>query len=131
MPMLLLSIPGFVGLWRRDRSEAALFLVLTAAYLAVAAFKVITLVRYVTPVLPFLFLPLALVTGRRWADGLLAVLVPVSLARVIYHTNVYYGRSLDNPFPYLGEWPSLLLVLVPAAVTLAIVRRRRATLAST
>jgi hypothetical protein len=133
MPVLLLSIPGFVVFWRRQRPEAGLFLLLLAAYLVVGAFKTVTLTRYVTPVLPFLFVPLAFVTGRRWVAGLLAPLALVSLARVLYHMNAYHGRSLADPFPYLREWPSLLLGLVPAVLLALVIASRpgRATPAST
>ena len=144
-PVLLLSLPGFFVFFKYHRSEALLFLVLVLSAVAVAAFHTHVHSRHVITIIPFLFIPAVYVfdrsfrllfDGRRGAIARYSLLVCifalvlVSLARVFYAMNTYWGRSLSTPFLFLAELPSYLLFygVLAAAVcaALCIMRRRKA-----
>lgn len=115
-PVLLVSCAGWLEFFRAHRREALLFLSVIAVETAVASFHLIPVVRHVSTIVPFLFLPAGFVIRealekRRWAaTAAVAALAALSAARVFYVLNNGFGRMPDRPFLYARQLPCLLLV---------------------
>ena len=105
-PLLLLSLPGLVWLWRRHRLEAAL--VVGSAGLTVLLFSAWTSgeglswgSRFLIPVVPLLCLPLAPVVERAMRGSLVTggLLIALGLLSVVIQ---FLGVAI-NPWIYLGQ----------------------------
>ena len=120
-PILVLSLMGFYYLFKSDRDEAVLFLVLILTEVVVVAFHTTVLTRHISTILPYLFFPLGFVIEKSFkhmkAAGasrirrhslflLVSVLSLISAARVFYVMNMFWRRSLSSPFMFVQEIPS-------------------------
>jgi hypothetical protein len=120
-PVLFLSLLGFYDFYKNYKNEAILFIFIIILNFSIAASHKTVLTRHVFTVIPFVFLPIIflinyIVSKKRLGltilfNTLFFILVCLSAFRVFYATNTYYGRDLNNLFPFLKEISVYLLFL--------------------
>ena len=123
-PILLLSFIGFYDFLKSNKHEAVLFLMLILTEVGIVAFHKTVLTRHITTILPFLFFPVSFVIEKSFtlmkntkntllkrysSFSLILILSFLSMARVFYVMNTFWGRSLSSPLIFVEEIPSYLL----------------------
>jgi hypothetical protein len=147
-PILLLALPGawlMPASWLSPRQTRLIFAFMAAFVLFCSANQFARLqwntgVRYLVPLVPFLFLYaipvlrrlpraasgtiLVLAVGQAWALAMVRDSVPASLAQVLTHGPelpwlTVLGKTAAQYAPSLSDRPSAWPVLLPAAAVLA------------
>ena len=146
-PILLLALPGawlMPADWLSRRQTTLIFAFMAAFVLFCSANQFARLqwntgIRYLMPLVPFLFLYaipvlrrlprlaavaiLLLAVGQAWALAMVRESVPVSLAHVLTHGPelpwlTVLGKTGAQYAPSLSDRPSALPILLPAAIVL-------------
>ncbi|MBI3520012.1 MAG: hypothetical protein HY062_11730 [Bacteroidetes bacterium] len=120
-PILFLSLLGFRDFYKNYKYEACLFIFIIILNFSIAASHKTVLTRHVFTVTPFIFIPIiflinSIISKKRYSLTIFFsitffILMCFSAIRVFYVTNTYYGRELNNLFPFLKEIPVYILFL--------------------
>lgn len=112
-PLFLLAIPGYFLFYKRSKKEALLFLSIIGINVLIAALHKTVLTRHIFTITPLIFFPIIYVLqyclsySVRWMRivciGGIVLLVLTSMTRVFYIIHTYYGRKLDDLFPFRKE----------------------------
>lgn len=135
-PLLLLAIPGYFLFYKRSRKEALLFLSIIGINVLIAALHKTVLVRHIFTITPLIFFPIIYVLqyclsySVHWMRIVcisgIVLLVLASMTRVFYIIHTYYGRKLDDLFPFRKEVIvfAILIVLISVISVIFIIGKR-------
>lgn len=114
-PILLLSSIGFYFFYKQKPHECLLFITIIGINVLIAALHKTVLVRHIFTITPFLFLPIVFLIQKinsltHLSFKILFYIVfsclsILSIARVFYVTHTYWGREINNVFPFVNELP--------------------------
>jgi hypothetical protein len=112
-PILITSLIGFYFFIKKYPKEAFLFISIIVINVLIAAFHKTVLVRHIFTITPFLYFPIVffvqavlqvkIKTIRVVLFATTVLLSLISILRVYYVTNTYWGRELINMFPFTKE----------------------------
>lgn len=125
-PLLLLAIPGYVLFYRKYKREAVLFLAIIGINVLIAAFHKTVLVRHIFTITPLIYFPIIFVLQyciehtMHWKKVALctaiSILAVLSIVRVFYIIHTYYGRQLNDVFPFRREVLAYIMFLLLISV---------------
>lgn len=124
-PILVFSVFGFIGFYKKHSKEAILFLVIILINVLIGAFHKTVLTRHIFTITPFLFFPILFVLNFILKNkyklvfmSLFTLLALFSAYRVFYVTHTYWGREITNIFPFVSEFNIYLLFLLFLSILL-------------
>jgi hypothetical protein len=140
-PILIASLLGFYFFFRKYPKEALLFISIITINVLIGAFHKTVLVRHIFTIIPFLFFPLIFliqailginkISIKYFLFLVLLVLIASSVFRVYYVTNTYWGRELNNIFPFAKEMGIYALYITFVGLVYLGVKKIKAKLVAT
>ncbi len=122
-PIFILSLFGFYYFAKEHKKEALFFGMLILTEIFIVALHKTVLTRHISTILPYLFFPIFFIfqkslkqikkdgniLKRYWLLMLILFLFLLSVTRIFYVMNTYWGRTLTQPFMFLQELPSFFV----------------------
>jgi hypothetical protein len=134
-PIFILSLWGYFRFFQQWRCEAVLFVLLIILDVVIVALHPPPYIRHAVTITPYLIFPIAFMiclsfekisnnksffTRYSFLTGILLMAV-YSAMRVFYATANYYGRSIQNPFPFIQELGAYFFFYACLAFTTSVV----------